>query len=129
MTLDRLITLIQERVTASGFHVASNTVDLENHSPSAPEQDNAISVHPDGEIRDTESRGINRDTLRVVFVTRMPANHRNQTNWEQELRVRTVIVGKYERSRVKFISSIRGYHPSNQGWYRAIQTFESIREV
>lgn len=129
MDVDRLVELIKQRLTDDGYAIADRTLDLAEHVPSNPESANATSVHPDNEIRDTERRNVHRDTIRVLHVTRLKANHVEQSAWRDEVNQRHTVTGRYEDARVFYSSSVRGYHPSNKGWYLTTQLFSTIRQV
>ena len=129
MSLDRLVEAIQDRLIADGFVIADHTLDLAEHVPSSPESAGASSVHPDNEVRDITTRNTHRDTIRVLTVTRLTANHTMQNSWIDEVNLRRTVTGRYEDSRVFYASSIRTYHPNNKGWYLTTQLFSTVRKV
>ncbi len=129
MTLARLIKQIETRLEADGYTVADYSLDLAQHVPSNPEAANASSVHPDNELIDSESRHLHRDTIRVLTVTRLTAKHQIQDSWTQEANLRHTVAGVYDSARVYYFSTVRGYHPSNKGWYLTTQLFNTVRRV
>ena len=129
MDLARLIESIKAQLVADGFIIADHTLDLAQHVPSNPEAAGASSVHPDNEVRDIRNRNVSRDTIRVLTVTRLTANHTMQNAWVNEVNIRHSVTGRFDNTRVVFSSSVRSYHPANKGWYLTSQLFSTIRKV
>lgn len=129
MDVDRLVELIEARMVADGYTIADHTLDLAQHVPSNPEAAGASSVHPDNEFRDVDTRNTHRDTIRVLTVTRLTADHKQQNSWLDEVNLRHTVTGRYEYARVFYSSSVRTYHPNNKGWYLITQLFSTIRKV
>ncbi len=134
MRLGTLISEIKTRLTEAGFTVASYTLDLAQHVPSGPLADNAVSVHPDSEIRQQPiRRKLHEDTLTVRYVFRLQAKHDDSTflAWDHEEDIRAVVEGSYSQTAMVRYSATpqRGYHPTNKGWYLITQTFLTIREA